>query len=92
MIAAERARQMDMDGEGYQAAHDDRHVNSQLAMYAAELACHGTDAFVEGIPYGPDRWGLVYRHAADRVRQLVIAGALIAAEIDRLQRAAESAP
>ena len=36
-----------------------------------------------------DCWGLVRKHRHDRERQLVIAGALIAAEIDRLLRMKE---
>jgi len=39
----------------------------------------------------PDNWlvGAAKRKGKDRVRQLVVAGALIAAEINRLQRTEE---
>lgn len=42
-------------------------------------------------PYCNDLWGLLRKHQRDRIRQLVIAGALIAAEIDRMQRLYDSA-
>ena len=44
----------------------------------------GSTIKVEVGEHVPDGWGLVTKHRGDRVRQLTIAGALIAAEIDRL--------
>lgn len=84
LIAAERERQQ--LSEGWSPEHDDEHTNAALAKRAAELAAIGTD--METIDHGEDRdqWGLVEKHKGDRIRQLEIAGALIAAEIDRLQR------
>ena len=88
LIAAERARQRAK--EGYSDAHDDSHDSGELALHAAELAINDTDAV--GIAFGGgdrmdfDTWGLVKKHSNDRVGQLVVAGALIAAEIDRLHR------
>ena len=91
LIAAERERQV--GEEGWTPKHDDSHTYGDLAVVAATLAVHGTDASVEdshgwrgtkdarfGLP-----WGL-WKHREDRTRLLTIAGALIAAEIDRLQR------
>lgn len=85
LIAAERARQ------AFDAEHDDDHRYAELAIAAAEIAIDGTDATVS-TPHGSDAWGLVAKHGhasprADRVRALTVAGALIAAEIDRELRA-----
>lgn len=83
LIAAERARQV--CAAGWTPEHDqDHHGQGELALHAAELALAGTDW--ESPLVGDDDWGLVAKHAGDRQRQLVIAGALIAAEIDRLDR------
>jgi hypothetical protein len=82
LIAAERARQVTQ--EGYSSDHDDEHKDGSLRVVAAMLACEGTDASVEDA-LERDDWGLL-RH--DPIRRLEIAGALLAAEIDRLQRAA----
>lgn len=84
LIAEERTRQI--SAENWTPEHDDSHRDGHLAKAAAELAAHGTDMEVTDHLSGPDVWGLVRKHHNDRQRQLVIAGALIAAEIDRLQR------
>jgi hypothetical protein len=86
-IAAERRRQV--EAEGWTPEHDDGHRYGHLARAAAELAAEGTDMRTED-PDGPDCWSLIRKHP-DRIRQLEIAGALIAAEIDRLLRAAPEA-
>ena len=80
LIDAERERQITVEKFGNW--HDDEHKDGSLRVVAAMLACIGTDAHVED---ALDRtpWGLE-RHNEER--RLVIAGALIAAEIDRLQR------
>lgn len=91
LIAAERARQRLV----WDRSHDAGHRDGSLAVIAATLATYGTDAAVmdlagwRGSLYDP--WGLVSKHREDRRRQLVIAGALIAAELDRLA-AASPAP
>ena len=89
LIAAERRRQI--VAEGWTAEHDDHHTAGELAIAAASLAVSGTDATIDD-PHNVDtEWGhIVERHADNRLRQLAIAGALIAAEIDRLMRAAEA--
>lgn len=85
LIADERARQM--NEEEYDADHDDFHETGQLAIVAAALCTCDTSARVIG-PFvddvGDDEWGLTEKHQ-EPVRQLAIAGALIAAEIDRIQ-------
>ena len=81
LIAAERARQKTKWGPG----HDDRHKHAELARAAAMLAVDGTDADVVDRDEF-DGWGLVAKHAHNRVSQLAIAGALIAAELDRKLR------
>lgn len=89
LIAAERQRQI--DAEDWTPAHDDEHTDGALAMAAAAYTL--TDAMLEdeyvsrrGLwPWGPRYWKPT---PENRVRELVKAGALIAAEIDRLQRAA----
>lgn len=85
MIVAERARHI---AKGWTPEHDMGHVWGELPIQAAALAVSGTDA---SIVYteddtGGDLWGLAAKHRADRVRQLVIAAALLLAEIERKQR------
>lgn len=98
LIASERQRQI--TAENYTAAHDDQHTDGALAVVAAALAVNATDASVvdplERIggdcrPARHDWWGLVAKYGYDgtkpcQVRALAIAGALIAAEIDRVIR------
>lgn len=79
-VANERAKQREKWGD----SHDDEHSDGMIAAVAAELALAHTPA--AGCHSG-DPWGLLAKHPATRDR-LVIAGALIAAEIDRLDRAA----
>lgn len=92
-----RERQRQQTEEGWSAEHDDQHRHAELAVNAALLAVDGTDYRVEPAP--ECCWGLVERHGfnaphgyhherAARIRALVIAGALIAADIDREFRAA----
>lgn len=88
LIAAERLRQI--HEKGYDAAHDDRHDYGVLAIIAAGLAVQHTDATVSDprlrVDGRSDVWDLAQKHRYDHIRCLTIAGALIAAEIDRLQR------
>lgn len=92
LIAAERRRQY--FDEGYDADHDDQHGHAELAKVAAVLAVDGTDAHVfdRWGEFGTenDPWGMRTKHGyeagGDDVRKLTIAGALIAAEIDRRLR------
>lgn len=94
MIAAERERQIDI--EGYTAAHDERHAPQLIAaarVYADDarrLVHHGDGQYKQiGVP-GEWPWGgQYYKPTGDPVRDLVKAGALIAAAIDSLVDAAE---
>lgn len=89
LIAAERARQVAK--EGWNAAHDDDHDNGSLAGAAAAYALVAREqALGDTGPFGmPDcwSWDREWWKPKDQLRNLVRAGALIAAELDRLQRA-----
>ncbi len=75
LIAAERRRQI-ME-EGWTPEHDAEHVNGELALAAA---CYTSGDF------GNWPWDPQWLKPKDRVRDLVRAGALIAAELDRLAK------
>lgn len=89
LIAEERQRQIEK--EGYTAAHDAEHQDSELAFLACyyALPCMFREEGVTITPYrlfeetGFDRQ-FGRRDGKSRIRRLQIAGALIAAEIDRL--------
>lgn len=81
MIAAERKRQRDK--EGWSGRHDStEHGDGQLIEAAICYAdCYGPHS------HKPERWPEWWDwKPKDRIRNLVRAGALIAAEIDRLKR------
>ena len=85
-IAAERKRQI--EEEGWDAKHDDRTcVNGELPMLAV---CYLIRKINIGkynetlLPY--DWWQWLKLTPDNRIRELEKAGALIAAEIDRLLR------
>lgn len=82
LIAAERERQKAV--EGWTEAHDDEHRFGELAEAAV---CY---AMPDKLELPGDVWpfdqGWWKPTPKDRVRELVKAGALIAAEIDRLER------
>lgn len=84
LIAAERRRQIEQ--EGWTPEHDDEHDSGQLAsaasVYAATLRDCGSGVPV-GWPWGHGWWKPT---PDNRVRELVKAGALIVAEIERIQR------
>ena len=89
LIAEERAEQIGK--HGWTPEHDDTHTDGSLRVVAATLACDGTDAAVtDPLDRGSDcdPWGLLEKLQGDenRVHRLAVAGALIAAEIDRIQR------
>lgn len=78
MIAAERSRQIDK--EGWSPEHDDdQHRSGDLATAAA---CYIEPSLMrQWWPWENEWW-----KPKDRIRDLVRAGALVAAEIDRLLR------
>lgn len=82
LIAAERHRQI--DSEGWTPAHDDGWTAHQLVDAAVSYA---VDAITH-TPRPPREWPWDSRwwKPSDPIRDLVKAGALIAAEIDRLRR------
>ena len=88
LIAEERQRQI--SEEGWTPEHDDEHSAGQLAMAAASYAIVDVDEDYCDIDpvqvIWPWDWNLTWWKPRDRVKNLVKAGALIAAEIDRLQR------
>lgn len=96
LIAEERIRQIEV--EGWTDDHDDRLVNEELADAAASYALSD-----DAITTINDNWGndmqlyfwpfdlkWLKRDPDNRIKDLVKAGALIAAEIDRLHREIKS--
>ncbi len=85
MIVAERDRQI--TEEGFDPEHDRCHTDNELALAAACYAVNGIEG-VHVAEYGEDAWPFApewdNRRKHGRLRSLVIAGALLAAEIDRL--------
>jgi hypothetical protein len=79
LIAAERQRQIDV--EGWTPAHDAAHNAGDLARAAACYALPATWRSANIWPWDLRWWKPSHE---DRLRELVKAGALIAAEIDRL--------
>lgn len=83
LIADERARHQSL---GFTSEKDDHYLNGELGIAAACYATYETYAAVKA-PNGSDAWPFTAssdnRDRLDRVRKLVIAGALIAADIDR---------
>lgn len=91
-IAAERERQK--QEEGWTLEHDDEHDEGELAAaagcYCLEAARKQEPPSPFGSPAGPPRlwpWDSVWWKPMDSRRDLVRAGALIVAEIERLDRA-----
>lgn len=92
LIAAERQRQMDQ--EGWTAEHDDEHDQGEIAKAAecyldagitAELRPDAAKFHFK--PIGKWPWARSWwKPSNDPIENLVKAGALIAAEIDRLKR------
>ena len=90
LIADERVRQV--TDENWDQAHDDAHEHGEIAWAAVcyaspgdvfSHAAGGVDDVVDPWPWDSE-WDKREQH--DRIRQLTIAGALVAAEIDRLLR------
>lgn len=86
IIAAERRRQV--ESEGWTPEHDDEHIAGELSTAAA---CYAQPAIK---PHGWWPWDEEWWKPTPkmRVRELAKAGALIAAEIDRLIRIAGETP
>lgn len=86
LIAIERQRQI--TEEGWTAEHDDRHTNESLTEASYCYAMRGDHPMYATRPPASWPWDRQWWKPKDHIRNLVIAGALIAAEIDRLRRAA----
>ena len=95
-IAVERKRQIEK--EGWDAEHDDENSDGQLADAAVCYALHNYSGDFEitckNNHYFIDFWDLLWpwdddywKPSHQKIRNLEKAGALIAAEIDRLLRA-----
>lgn len=95
-IAAERTRQMDV--EGWTTEHDDMHYDGSLAdaaaCYAAtvpvfkaeQLSGTGCEPYTAYKPLWPRSWADHWWKPKDRRYNLVRSAALIVAEIERLDR------
>jgi hypothetical protein len=97
MIAHERKRQIAK--EGWTVEHDDEHQSRELARAAQSyvghyIARHWTESEAYQTENPPEEWPWEdeWWKPQSPVRDLVKAGALIAAEIDRLQRKANPKP
>lgn len=93
-IAAERRRQV--EEEGFDARHDDQHGDGAMARAAAAYAAHsarfdGAEAlggkYQIKAPPGEWPWAWRWWRPKDPRRDLIRAGALIVAEIERRDRA-----
>ncbi len=93
MFSDERHRQI--TEEGWTPEHDDEHVNGELSDAAACYAATENIYFPKKIffiftrfiplfPWNKYAWYKKQKH--DRKRQLIIAGALLIAELERLER------
>jgi hypothetical protein len=99
-VLAERRRQI--DSEGWTTEHDDLHGSGELALAAAVYAAHAsTQTAIDRANYSVSfviaiqafirdcwPWARSWWKPADHRRNLIKAGALILAEIERLDRAA----
>ena len=92
-VLAERQRQI--AAEGWTPEHDDGHANDELSLAAACYALHGVGPYT-GLGIDVKRtwpltgWDWSWWKPKDRRRNLVKAGALILAEIERIDRKATS--
>lgn len=94
-ICRERERQM--QGEGYDTLHDDEHTNGEIANAAAHYAATKTPFFVQNDSTQRPEYVRAWPWAKEfdkknkpthpRRKQLIIAAALILAEIERIDRA-----
>jgi hypothetical protein len=92
LILDERFRQV--NEEGWTSEHDDTHGNAELSLAACSYV-EASLSLLKGVPIANIQvssqsydwpWEESWHPSGDPIRNLVKAGALIAAEIDRLQR------
>ena len=84
-VAGERRRQIEQ--EGWTPEHDDEHTRGEMATAAASYAVAGLEGG-EALAIGLWPWAREWWKPKSRRLDLVRAGALIVAEIERLDRAA----
>ncbi len=88
LIADERSRQVSQ--EGWTPEHDDEHDECEIVEAAVCYALNGREFVLQGtVCPNPGAWPWDmkwWKPSYDPIRNLVKAGALIAAEIDRLNR------
>lgn len=91
-VAAERRRQI--EAEGWTPEHDDEHGAGELAAAAAAYAFSAATEgrYLAADPLGFWPWDTSWWKPRGARRDLVRAGALIVAEIERIDRAALSLP
>ncbi|WP_314188815.1 hypothetical protein [Paracoccus yeei] len=87
-VFAERRRQI--SGEGWTLEHDDQHDDGELAAAGATYALSAANCIVEQPFHRTWPWQKAWWKPTEPRRDLVKAGALILAEIERLDRAALS--
>ncbi|MBP8267548.1 MAG: hypothetical protein KAX47_13430 [Zoogloea sp.] len=86
-VVQERRRQI--NAEGWTPDHDDEHTGGELARAAAVYAAGGGLFKISSLQTPMQVWPYQWEFKpADRRRELVKAGALILAEIERIDRAA----
>ncbi len=90
LIADERKRGIEV--EGFDAAHDDEHTHGEIVAAALSYVMIA-DGQIKNVKFPPcfiPKWWpwerSWWKPKPDPIPNLVVAGALIAAEIDRLQR------
>lgn len=86
LIAAERQEQIEK--HGFDAKHDERYNDPNAHHTHGDLAYAATHALWPGANFYPPKWDTWFaKKIATKTykERLIIAGALIAAEIDRLQ-------
>ena len=84
-VMNERDRQW--NEEGWTPEHDDQHSGGELAIAGACYALAASGAEAAGLDWWP--WSFKWWKPGDRRRDLVKAAALLLAEIERLDRAAD---
>lgn len=84
-IVAERSRQI--SSEGWTPEHDDANTHNEMPLAAACYAI-GDIRAAAFYKIWPEQWDVKWWKPTNRRRDLVKAGALIVAEIERLDRAA----
>lgn len=87
-ILLERLRQV--SAEGWTPDHDDRHDDESLIQAAAAYCLMAAELPQSAMGVWPYGWDRKWLKSTDPRRDLVKAGALIVAEIERLDRAAQT--